>query len=125
MRLSLSRFASALTLGVNLSMALVLTGVAIDIDGVDCGLHVRVTRIGAQRPDTDGSHVAGDLEGAALSVAEQAAADQGLTMAGLPAQRLARLAPPTAFQWLAEPTPAAPVACRCTVGRRDRAPPAV
>lgn len=125
MRLSLSRFASHLTLGVILSMALVQAGAAIDVDGIDRDLHVRVTRVGAQRLDADSGHVAGDVEGAALSVAEQAAADQGLAMAAVPAGSVARLTPPSTFVWLAEPVPAAPVATRPAARPRDRAPPAV
>jgi hypothetical protein len=124
MRLSLSRFASHLTLGVILSMALVQAGAAIDVDGIDRDLHVRVTRVGAQRLDADHGHVAGDVEGAALSVAEQAAADQGLAMAALPA-RFARLTPPTSFVWLAEPVPGAPRSYRPAARPRDRAPPAI
>ncbi len=125
MRLSLSRFASHLSLGVILAMALVQAGAAIDVDGIDRDLHVRVTRVGAQRPDTESGHVAGDVEGAALSVAEQAVADQGLAMAAVPAQWLARLTPPTTFVWLAEFGPAAPVSHRPAARPRDRAPPAV
>jgi hypothetical protein len=125
MRLSLSRFASHLTLGVILSMALVQAGAAIDVDGIDRDLHVRVTRVGAQRLDADSGHVAGDVEGAALSVAEQAAADQGLAMAAVPGPSLSRLAPPTAFVWLTEPVPGAPLSHRPAAAPRDRAPPAV
>jgi hypothetical protein len=123
MRLSLSRFASHLTLGVILSMALVQAGAAIDVDGIDRDLHVRVTRVGAQRLDADSGHVAGDVEGAALSVAEQAAADQGLAMAAVPAP--ARLTPPATFVWLAESVPGAPLSHRPVAEPRDRAPPAV
>jgi hypothetical protein len=125
MRLSLSRFASHLTLGVILSMALVQAGAAIDVDGIDRDLHVRVTRVGAQRLDADSGHVAGDVEGAALSVAEQAAADQGLAMVAVAAPPLARLTPPTTFVWLAEPVPGAPLSHRPAARPRDRAPPAV
>lgn len=125
MRLSLSRFASHLTLGVILSMALVQAGAAIDVDGVDRDLHVRVTRVGAQRLDADHGHVAGDVEGAALSVAEQAAADQGLAMAAVPAGPIARLTAPTTFVWLAEPVPATPFSTRPAARPRDRAPPAI
>ena len=125
MRLSLSRFASHLSLGVILSMALVQAGAAIDIDGIDRDLHVRVTRVGAQRLDTDGGHVAGDVEGAALSVAEQAAADQGLALAGALPAPVAAPAAPVTFVLLPELSPALPVSCRLTARPRDRAPPAI
>jgi hypothetical protein len=125
MRLSPSRFASHLSLGVILSMALVQAGAAIEVDGIDRDLHVRVTRVGAQRLDTDAGHVAGDVEGAALSVAEQAAADQGLVLAALPPAPVAAPAAPVTFLLLPELSPAPPVTCRLTVRPRDRAPPAI
>jgi hypothetical protein len=124
MRLSPSRFASHLSLGVILSMALLQAGAAIDIDGVDRDLHVRVTRVGAQRLDTDNGHVAGDVEGAALSVAEQAAADQGLALAA-PPMPVAAPAAPVTFVLLPELSPALPVTVRPVARPRDRAPPAI
>jgi hypothetical protein len=120
MRLSLSRFASHLSLGVILSMALVQAGAAIEVDGIDRDLHVRVTRVGAQRLDTDGGLVAGDVEGAALSVAEQAAADQGLALAATPP---AAPAAPVSVVLLPELAPDLFVASLRTTGPRDRAPP--
>jgi hypothetical protein len=124
MRLSPSRFASHLSLGVILSMALVQAGAAIDVDGIDRDLHVRVTRVGAQRLDADCGHVAGDVEGAALSVAEQAAADQGLMLVAPPGP-VAAVAAPVAFVLLPELAPATPVTRRLTTRPRDRAPPAL
>ena len=56
MRPSPSRFASHLSVGVILPMALVLAGAAMEVDGIDRDLHVRVTRVGAQRLDADGGH---------------------------------------------------------------------
>jgi hypothetical protein len=125
MRLSLSRFASHLSLGVILSMALVQAGAAIDVDGIDRDLHVRVTRLGAQRLDTDGGHVAGDVEGAALSVAEQAAADQGLALAVPPPASAVAPAAPVTFVLLPHLSPATPLSSRLTARPRDRAPPAI
>ena len=121
MRLSPSRFASHLSLGVILPMALVLAGAAMEVDGLDRDLHVRVTRGGSQRLDADGGHVAGDVEGAALTVAEQAAADQSL--AGLSVAAFAPPAPPTEFLCLPELTPVAPATAATTAPTRGRAPP--
>jgi hypothetical protein len=125
MRLSLSRFASHLSLGVILSMALVQAGAAIEVDGIDRDLHVRVTRVGAQRLDADSGHVVGDVEGAALSVAEQAAADQGLALAAPPPAPVAAPAAPLTFVLLPELSPATPATCRRTARPRDRAPPTI
>lgn len=120
MRLSPSRYASHLSLGVILPMALVLAGAAMEVDGIDRDLHLRVTRGGAQRLDADSGHVAGDVEGAALTVAEQAAADQSLatrsTAAVVPP-------PPTDFLWLPELAPVAPATTPSTALTRGRAPP--
>ena len=121
MRLFSSRFASHLSLGVILPMALVLAGATVEVDGIDRDLHARVTRSGAQRLDADGGHVAGDVEGAALTVAEQAAADQSL--ATLSVAALVPPAPPTDFLWLPELLPVAPATTRSTAPTRGRAPP--
>ena len=122
MRLSPFRLASSLTLGVILAMALVQAGAAMEVDGIDRDLHVRVTpRMGAQRLDADGGHVVGDVEGAALSIAEQATADQSL--ATLPEAALAPPAPPTDFLWLSPLVPVAPATTASTAPTRGRAPP--
>ncbi len=121
MRPSPSRFASHLSVGVILPMALVLAGAAMEVDGIDRDLHVRVTRVGAQRLDADGGHIAGDVEGAALTVAEQATADQSLATRATAA--IAPPAPPTDFLWLPELFPVAPATTRSTAPARGRAPP--
>lgn len=123
MRLSPSRLASSLTLGIVVSMALVQAGAAMEVDGIDRDLHVRVTpRVGAQRLDADGGHAVGDVEGAALSIAEQATADQSL--ATLPEAAHAPPAPPTDFLWLPSLVPVAPATTASTAPTRGRAPPA-
>jgi hypothetical protein len=122
MRLSPSRPASSLTLAVIVSMALVQAGAATEVDGIDRDLHVRVTpRVGAQRLDADGGHAVGDVEGAALTIVEQATPDQGL--ATLPDAALAPPAP-TEFLWLSQLVPVAPATAAATAPTRGRAPPA-
>jgi hypothetical protein len=122
MRLLPSRFASHLSLGIILPMALVLAGAAMEVDGIDRDLHARVTRGGVQRLDADGGHIAGDVEGAALTVAEQAAADQSLATLSMAA--FGPPAPPTDFVWLPDFAPVAPATTPSTAPTRGRAPPA-
>jgi hypothetical protein len=122
MRPTPSRLASNLTLGVLVSMALVQAGAAMEVDGRDRDLHLRVTRAGVHRPDTDGGHVVGDVEGAALTVAEQATADQGL--ATRPEAAYAPPAAPTDFLWLSPLAAVAPATAAATAPARGRAPPA-
>ena len=122
MRLLPSRFASHVSLGVILPMALVLAGAAMEVDGIDRDLHLRVTRGGVQRLDADGGHVAGDVEGAALTVAEQAAADQSLATLSMAA--FEPPAPPTDYLWLPDSRPVAPATTPSTAPTRGRAPPA-
>jgi hypothetical protein len=126
MRLSPSRLASNLSIGIVLSMALVQAGAAMEVDGIDRDLHLRVTRVGAQRIDADGEHLVGDVEGFALSVSEQAAADQGLALVvAAPTARVTAPAPPSEFVTLLLSRPAAPAAGRSTAPSRGRAPPTV
>jgi len=123
MRLSPTSLASDLLIGVIVSMALAQAGAAMEIDGLDRDLHARVTRVGAHRLDADGGHLAGDVEGVALSVAEQASADQGLGLAAPPGSIAATPAPPG--QWVLLLTPAPP-AFRSRLDaaiRRGRSPP--
>ncbi len=121
MRLSPSRLASNLSIGIVLSMALVQAGAAMEVDGLNRDLHVRVTRVGAHRLDADGGHIAGDVEGAALTVAEQAASDQSL--ATLSVAAFAPPAPPTEFVWLSPLHPTAPASRSTAAPNRGRAPP--
>jgi len=123
MRLSPTRLASDLLIGVIVSMALVQAGAAMEIDGIDRDLHARVTRIGTHRLDTDGGHLAGDVEGAALSVAEQASADQGLGLAAPPGPVAATPAPPGSWVLLLAPAPPALRSRLDAAVRRGRSPP--
>lgn len=123
MRLSPTRLASDLLIGVIVSMALAQAGAAMEISGTDRTLHARITRVGAHRLDVDGGHVAGDVEGAALSVVEQAAPDQGQGPMAPPGTVVAAPAPPGTFVVLAAVALPAPPSRLDAARPRGRAPP--
>jgi hypothetical protein len=123
MRPSPSRFASQLTLGIVVSMALVQAGAAIEVGGIGRDFVARMTRTGgAQRTEHDG-HPALDHDGSPLIATGSTGDEQSL--ATLPQAAFAPPAPPTDFVWLAAIAPATPTTRLAAPPARGRAPPAV
>ncbi|MGD9902974.1 MAG: hypothetical protein AB7U83_05860 [Vicinamibacterales bacterium] len=123
MRLSPTRLASDLLIGIIVSMALAQAGAAMEIDGLGRDLHARVTRVGTHRLDADGSHPAADVEDATHGVVAPLAVHLYSGPAAPPGGAAAGLAPPGAFDLLPVLAPPAPRSRLDAASHRGRAPP--